>query len=103
MRSWTSEAFGSSTLLTAEFVLLRLGCPSIRERAELDETAFPDANCVACYSLGRARRKEMMRGCTRCGMWLDEPQGGYCIYCRRKVREAQAELGEWVEGREGNG
>jgi len=36
----------------------------------------------------------MMRRFVRCGMWLDELQEGYCIYCRRKVREAQAELGE---------
>ena len=45
----------------------------------------------------------MMRRCTRCGMWLDQRREGYCIYCRRKVREAQAELGEWVEGREEGG
>jgi len=27
-----------------------------------------------------------------------EQRERYCIYCRRKVREAQVELGEWVEG-----
>ena len=39
-----------------------------------------------------------MRRCTRCGMWLDERRNGYCVCCRRKVGEALAELGEWVEG-----
>jgi hypothetical protein len=34
-------------------------------------------------------------------MWLEERREGYCIYCRRKIREAQAELGESVEGKEG--
>jgi len=34
---------------------------------------------------------------------MAERRNGYCIYCRRKVREAQVELGEWVEGREEDG
>jgi len=36
-------------------------------------------------------------------MWMDERRGGYCIYCRKKVREAQAELEECVEGEEEGG
>jgi hypothetical protein len=44
-----------------------------------------------------------MRRCTRCGMWLNERREGYCIYRRRKVKEAQVDLGEWVGEREDGG
>mgnify|MGYP000061883723 CR=1 FL=1 len=38
-----------------------------------------------------------MRRYTRGGMGLDGWRGGYCIYCHRKVGEAQAALRKWVE------
>ncbi len=33
-------------------------------------------------------------------VWLHERRGDYSSYCRTKVKEAEAELGEWVEGKE---
>jgi len=39
-----------------------------------------------------------MRKCPVCRMYLEDRNALYCLYCRRLMQEAQAELGEWVEG-----
>jgi len=35
--------------------------------------------------------------CIRCGLPLHRGRDGKCYYCKRKTKEAQAELDEWTE------
>ena len=38
-----------------------------------------------------------MRRCPLCKMLMYERDKPYCIYCRRMIAEAQAELDDWLE------